>query len=307
MTMSVPAVQRALVRRVRALERDLPAVLGDDVEALHRSRVASRRLREILPVLGLERHSVRQTPIRKLRRRLRRLTSSLGGVRELDVALGILDELRHDHPDLEDVLSRARAAVEAERRECRDEMARQMEDIQAGAMFEQLASLITAAAHSPHATRVALLRRRLERRVERLDDAVRDAGSLFDVDRLHQVRVAAKQLRYVLELIHEFGRVPALRLVNQLKQFQDLLGRLHDLVVVSGYIQRERRTRSRRYSDEIDRATELLEREMRELHAGYLARVDRLARIVSICRTEIDRRLEGTTSPRLREGANHGR
>jgi CHAD domain-containing protein len=307
MTMRVPAVQRALVRRVRALERDLPAVLDDDVEALHRSRVASRRLREILPVLGLERDSVRQTPVRKLRRRLRRLTSALGGVRELDVALGILDHLRHDHPDLEDVLSRARAAVEAERRECRDEMVRQMEDLQAGGMFEQLASLVAAAARPTHATRVTLLRRKLVRRVERLDDAVADAGSLFDVDRLHQVRVAAKQLRYVLELIHEFGRVPALRLVNRLKQFQDLLGRLHDLVVVAGYVQRERKTRSRRYSDEIERASDLIEREMRELHASYLARVYLLARVVSTCRGEIDRRLEGARPPHLGTGDNHGR
>ena len=108
MTITASAVQRALARRVRALERDLPAVLDDDVEALHRSRVASRRLREILPVLGLERHPGRQTPVRKLRRRLRRLTSALGGVRELDVALGILDELRQRRPDLEQALSRAR-------------------------------------------------------------------------------------------------------------------------------------------------------------------------------------------------------
>ena len=99
--MRIPAVQRALERRVRALERDLPAALGGDVEALHRSRVASRRLREILPVLGLERDAGRQAPVRKLQRRLRRLTSALGGVRELDVALGILDQLRHGHPDLD--------------------------------------------------------------------------------------------------------------------------------------------------------------------------------------------------------------
>ncbi len=291
MTMRALAVQRALSRRIRALERDLPAALDEDVEALHRSRVASRRLREILPVLGLEHDSGRQTPLRKLRRRVRRLTSTLGGVRELDVALGILDQLRHDHPDLEDVLSRARAGVDADRRQCREEMTRQLEEIQAGDMFEELTRLVDEAARPSHATRVSLLRRRLARRAKWLEKAVSDAGSLFAFDRLHRVRIAAKQLKYVLELIHEFGRVPTLRLVGRLKEFQDLLGRLHDLQVVAGYIQRERNTGGGRLSGGADRAIELIEREVRELHASYLSRVHVLDRIVFSCRTEIDRRL----------------
>jgi CHAD domain-containing protein len=305
--MSVSAVQRALTRRVRALERDLPAALDNDIEALHRARVASRRLREILPVLALGDDSGRRAPVRKLRRRLRRLTFALGGVRELDVALGILEHLRRDHPDLGDVLSSAKASMDAERRECRSEMERQVESVRAGAMFEHLASLIAAAAHPPHTARVALLRRRLARRTRTLEAAASEAGSLFDLDRLHQVRVAAKKLRYVLELVHEFGRVPTLRLAGQLKQLQDLLGRLHDLVVVRGYIHRERRTRSRRYSDEIERASELLEREMRDLHASYMARLPVLGRIVSTCRGEVGRRLEGAPPAPRREEHRHAR
>ena len=205
MTMTTSAVQRALARRVRALERDLPAALDDDVEALHRGRVASRRLREILPVLGLEHPRGRQTPLRKLRRRVRRLTSALGGVRELDVTLGILDAFRLAHPELDEVVSAARHTAEADRRECREEMAGQVEEIRPPALFEELAHLADPAGRSSHASRALLLRRRLARRVDWLDTAVSDAGSVFAVDRLHQVRIAAKQLRYALELIHEFG------------------------------------------------------------------------------------------------------
>ena len=214
-------MQRALARRVGALERDLPAALDEKVEALHRSRVASRRLREILPVLGLERDPGRQTPIRKLRRRLRRLTSALGGVRELDVALGILDDIRREHPELEQTLLCARSEMEADRLECREEMTRQLDESRTGAIFEQLAGLIDTAARSLHATRVPLLRQRLRRRANRVEVAVAGAGSLFALDRLHQVRIAAKKLRYALELVHEFGRVPALRLVGSLKRLQD--------------------------------------------------------------------------------------
>jgi CHAD domain-containing protein len=130
---------------------------------------------------------------------------------------------------------------------------------------------------------------------------------LFAFDRLHQVRIEAKKLRYVLELIHEFGRVPTLRFVARLKQLQDLLGRLHDLEVVEGYIQRERGAEERRYAAEIDRATSLLELEMRELHASYLASVHVLARVISGCRGDVDRRLGGAGALRPHEGDSHGR
>lgn len=289
--MTGSAARRALARRVRALERDLPAALDENVEALHRSRVASRRLREILPVLGLDRGPGRQAPVRKLRRRLRRLTSALGGVRELDVALEILESLRQRHPDLGRVLAGARVAVEADRRECREEMGRQLHELQARSLFEHLSRFVDTASRPSQVTRLSLLRRRLARRADRLDLAVADAGSLFTVDRLHRVRIAAKQLRYVLELIHEFGRVPTLRLVGRLRQVQDLLGRLHDLEVVAGYVERQRHGNNAALAAQSDRAADGIEREMRELHAEYLTKVDALERVVAACRVDVDRRL----------------
>src|SRR6266704_224163 len=58
-----------------------------DVTALHRTRGASRRLRELIPVLQLD-HNV----ARKLGRRLRKITRRLGAIRELDVLLLLIDE-----------------------------------------------------------------------------------------------------------------------------------------------------------------------------------------------------------------------
>ncbi len=284
--MTGSAAQRALARRARALARDLPAVLGDDVEAVHRSRVASRRLREILPVLGLEGQRGRQAPARTLRRRLRRLTSALGGVRELDVALGILDALRQERPDLDVVISRARLAVERDRDECRGDMARQLEEIRAGELFDGLERLVGEAGRSSPDVRVTLLRRRLARRADGLERAVADAGSLFAIDRLHEVRIAVKKLRYALESIHELGAAPTRRLATCLKDFQDLLGRLHDLDVVSGYVRRQRGAPAARTA-----AIERIDREMRELHAQYLGRVHVLSGVLASCRSDVAERL----------------
>jgi CHAD domain-containing protein len=293
MTMSASSARRALARRASVLERDLPAVLDDDVEALHRSRVASRRLRELLPVLGLEGGLGRQAPARQIRRRLRRLTSALGGVRELDVALGILDDLARAQPGLDDALSPARRAVEVDRLECRGEMIRQLEDLRAGALFDELARLADEAGQSSPEGRARRLRRRLARRTDGLERAVFDVGSLFAIDRLHEVRIAVKKLRYVLESIHELGAAPTRRLVTRLKQFQDLLGRLHDLDVVAGYVRRHPAGPASFAPDARALALERIERDMRELHADYSRQAHLLDKVVAACRLDIDRRLAG--------------
>src|SRR6476660_6481585 len=75
--------------RVERFTRMLQAVEEGDVTALHRTRVASRRLRELLPVLHLE-----PDVTHKFNRRLRRITARLGTVREFDVLLGLIDELK---------------------------------------------------------------------------------------------------------------------------------------------------------------------------------------------------------------------
>ena len=77
-----------LVRqRLRALTSTLPAARVGDVHAIHQARVATRRLREALPLVATGEKG------RKLEREIRRLTRSLGPVRELDVAFEMLEEL----------------------------------------------------------------------------------------------------------------------------------------------------------------------------------------------------------------------
>ncbi len=301
------AVKRAFARRVRALERELPGALEHDVDALHRSRVASRRLRAILPVLGLERAAGADDGARTAKKRVRPVTRALGSVRELDVAIGILGEVERAYPELEEVVSAAGAEVENDRRSRREEMAGQLEDMQAETLAADLATLETMVGHESVAVRSASLRERLKRRVDRLEAAIEAAGALYAFDRLHLVRIAVKQLRYTLELIHEFGRVPTKRPVSTLRQFQDLLGRQHDLEVVAGYVRRLACTGRGRFGAEVERLLDVLARETRELHAEYLASVGRLADVIARCRGQIDRRLaEVPPERRHAAGSSHG-
>jgi CHAD domain-containing protein len=301
------AVKRAFARRVRALERELPGALDHDVDALHRSRVASRRLRAILPVLGLEGVAGADDGARTAKKRVRNVTRALGSVRELDVAIGILGEVERAYPELKEVVSAAGAEVENDRRSRREEMAGQLQDIQAETLAADLATLETKVGHESVAVRSAALRERLERRVDRLEAAIEAAGALYAFDRLHLVRIAVKHLRYTLELIHEFGRVPTKRPVSTLRQFQDLLGRQHDLEVVAGYVRRLAYTGRGRFRAEVERLLDILARETRELHAEYLGSVGRLVDVIARCRGQINRRL-GEVPPERRHaaGSSHG-
>src|SRR5207249_3613476 len=74
---------------LEAFTRTLHGVSAGKVRAVHRARVASRRLRELLPLLHLDRE-LRE----KLGKRLRRVRRALGRARELDVLLMVIDELR---------------------------------------------------------------------------------------------------------------------------------------------------------------------------------------------------------------------
>jgi CHAD domain-containing protein len=74
--------------RLDSFTRTLPGLESGEIGAVHRARVASRRLRELLPVLEIE-----QAVARKIGRRLRKLTRRLGDVRDLDVITLLVDEL----------------------------------------------------------------------------------------------------------------------------------------------------------------------------------------------------------------------
>jgi CHAD domain-containing protein len=284
------AVRRVLARRLRTLENDLPAALGHDVEALHRTRVASRRLREALPVIGGGANEGRHHA-RKTHHLVRELTRALGGVREIDVGIGLLDELEAAHPDLSVAIETTRAAMKRERADRREEMARHLADIKPGKLARKVSSLVEATGQVSPAERLQRLRRRIARRADQLEQAVDAAGALYAFDRLHLVRIATKKLRYALELAQEPGGVRTERLTERLRGIQSLLGRLHDLDVVARHVRSAAGDTSERPGSDAERLFAVIEHETRVLHADYLARTRAIADVIARCRGPLDRRL----------------
>lgn len=280
------------------MRREVGGVVAGDAGAVHRMRVASRRLREALPVLDAVDEPGRpgtRSP-RKVARTVRRVTRALGRVRELDVALALLDELERNHPRLRAATGTVRQVVGCEREIRRRAMARRVERADLGRMHREIRARAADAAMAAAAgSWKPALGVRIARRAAGVETAVEAAGGLYAPDRLHGVRIRAKKLRYVLELAHELGRVPALQAIRQLKQMQDVLGHMHDLEVLAGYtrlLELQASTRGRPHA-RIAGLLNTIEDEIRLLHAAYLEGRPVLDDVVALCRRDYCPRLGG--------------
>jgi CHAD domain-containing protein len=261
-------------QRLAALARMLPSARAGDVTSVHQARVATRRLREALPLV------VRGSSLRKRRRTVRRLTRSLGPVRELDVALLTLDEFAGTGEV-------PRAGVLSLHQTIRQERARMHADMRRSidrTRHDKLSAKLVAAAKKrdqeggrPGAIdpkQLAEARTRAARRAERLRITIENAAAIYLPDRLHEVRIATKKLRYAMEIVRDLTRSRATVQIATLKRAQDLLGRIHDLEVLidrTRALQGSPNAPTLRVSADMDLLVRRLEMECRRLHGRYIA------------------------------------
>ena len=142
---------------------------------------------------------------------------------------------------------------------------------------------------------------RLLKRSKALAAALEAAGSLYEQERLHRVRIAAKKLRYAMELAAESGVRSAIGPVRAIKRVQDTLGRLHDLQVLQGYVSASQAEPSTRTPPDggLGIIGRMLEDECRHLHARYLASVPAVQQVIETTRTTIVPQLAARSRPRV--------
>ena len=277
----------------------LQGVEDGDARALHRTRVASRRLREVLPVVHLD-----PDVAHKLSRRLRKITEQLGTVREFDVLLGVIDELKEAGRYPNAALVRVAANIGEDRIQARerllakipiDELRRVAAKLEKVARTLEKDGALRRAGTARRSSRWAI-DARVARRASTLAAAMSDAGAVYLARRLHAVRIAVKKLRYAIEVAVDVVHVTSSPDLKQLRRVQDVLGRLHDLqVLIDGArdVQAALTPPDITGWRELDRLVVALEEDCRRLHGRYMHDRDAL---LAMCM-----RLSG----RLAEGRNH--
>ena len=204
----------------------------------------------------------------------RRITRALGPVRELDVTLLLLAELEGKGAAPVRAISRVRRAVTEERLKRRRDM---LEEITPSRLDKLRKRLVRVAAPASRKTppRSALVEaaEQSAKRARLMRAAIEHAGGIYLADRLHRVRVAAKKLRYALEIQQELTHSRSTARLNRLKHQQDLLGRMHDLEILidrARGVQESLPPENRRAMSELNKLIRVLEAECREGHAAYM-------------------------------------
>jgi CHAD domain-containing protein len=289
----IPPSELMIRQRLSALGRGLAGARAGDVNGVHQARVATRRLREALPLVAPG------TKGRKLERSVRKLTRALGPVRELDVAMEMLDELARQPDAPHQGIVRLRELIVQERAGHHTDVVRSIERCDLARLRRKAVAAIRrgeddGGARAARSEERRASAQRAGRRAERLVAAIENAAGLYLPDRLHEVRIAVKKLRYALEISQQVsgarnpapGRGRSLRSMAGrmavLKDAQDLLGHMHDLEILimrSRAVQGTASASDLRVSEDLDRLVRSLETECRQLHGQYMTVRPRLLSI----------------------------
>ncbi len=223
-------VRAALAELVGGLQDADLMVRTDVPDGVHQVRVSCRRLRSVLaafrPVLDRE----RTDPVRD---ELRWAGAQLSTSRDAEVAVGHLRELVAGQPP-ELVLGPVAARLQQE--ELRDGLAggdearRELTSRRYLDLLDTLAALAADPPFTEQAARPAppVVRAVLARSVERLTTAVDLARGDEHPEALHEVRKAAKRLRYTADVAAPVLGDPVRDLVTGLKDVQEVLGQRQD-------------------------------------------------------------------------------
>ena len=268
----------AVRQRLHALTKSLPAAEKGDATRLHEARVATRRLREAVLLTASGPRA------RRVERTVRRLTRALGPVRELDVAMQTLDEIADTGGVAQAAIRALKDSIRDERHRLPADMRRQIKDVNIDKLRRRaIAGTRTHHARSSDAKGRAKARLRVAKRASRLQAKIDNAAGIYLPDRLHDVRVAIKKLRYAMEVVNQLSGSRAAASLRTLKAAQDLLGHMHDLEVLTMRVRAMQASSgppNLKLSAELDRLVRRLEAECRQLHSEYIAMRKKL---IAIC------------------------
>lgn len=200
-----------------------------DAEGVHSMRVASRRLRSALRDFT---PYMRRRDLTSLLKQTKNIAAALGEVRDQDVAIAALEKL--ENGSTAEAAAALQQLIETRKLVRDDARERLKESLVAKEFATQFnADLETATASTKQSAQKQLTFLKMSAAVivERLKELEQLSDSLykpFEVETIHEMRIAAKRLRYALELFQQcWGRALA-GYAKKVAAMQQALGDLHD-------------------------------------------------------------------------------
>jgi CHAD domain-containing protein len=239
-----------LLKHLAALRQEAPGVrLAQDIECIHRMRVASRRQRAALPLFA---DCFTRKQVRLWLEQIKGITRALGTARDTDVKLALLQKIEDEitiarfRPGVHRLILR----IVQERQGLQGPINAALDELDQTDFYTQMeTALLALQPELPPGTPYPhlLFERGQTAIVQRLEELL-----AFDayvdhpecVTELHAMRIAAKQLRYTLETFTPLYPAEFQLYLQAVKNTQELLGDIHDsdvwLVYLPQFIQDER-------------------------------------------------------------------
>jgi CHAD domain-containing protein len=233
----------ALRQLDRFISYEAKVLKGDDADAIHDMRVASRRLQQVLDLLYPK---PRPQELRRLRRQIRRCRQVLGDVRNCDVLLEIVGRsLGRKRSARREAWTAVQHFLLMRRSESFVRAMRKFGKINLAVFYVNLKEFLhhdkahdhSAAHHqhgsgAPHSAFARDLTNALESAWSNFEDHITQSHRNSRPEVIHGARIATKRLRYLLEVFHEFGVAGSADALAWLRQLQKHLGDWHDLEVL---------------------------------------------------------------------------
>ncbi len=233
---SDPAVQAAAVAiavQLRAMTAEHDKAMTGDAEAIHRLRVATRRLRAALRML---REVAPDAEAEGAADELGWLCGAIGAVRDLDVLAQLLQDratrlesgfIRALAP-LSDTI-RGQRAIEQER------LVAALDSERYGGLVQRLGAIAPKPA-ADSATLGAVAARLVRPQLRAMLRAGAGLDEAAPPETLHRLRVRVKKLRYAIELLRMVGGKPARKILRRLERVQERVGMYHDAVTAAAWL-----------------------------------------------------------------------
>jgi len=223
-----------ITRQVQALQQEMPGVReNQDIEAVHRMRVASRRLRAALPLFK------ECFPTKKYRawlKQIRALTSALGAARDCDVQLETLRQFYETLPLViyQPGIRRLMLRLRQRRIRLQRNVLRDLRQLEASHTLEGLTARLEPL--SARQNQIYLYTPYIYQRAFNAIAAQREQFLKYEqyveqpecIDELHAMRIAAKKLRYTMEIFAPIYPGELKEYLQAARKVQEALGNLHD-------------------------------------------------------------------------------
>lgn len=229
------AARIILAQLSKMMSHEKGTLRGDDIECLHRMRVASRRLRariqDFTVLFGGRSY-------RRIQKQVRAITRRLGTARDLDVFEAYLKSMFRNDSGLMEPAAALLLRVHAQQAASRRELGRFFGRVRRREIVRKIRRYFHRHRRGPMNKAVlrehmrSFSRQVIEPRWNTLEAYRRNKFTGSDgAAELHRMRIRAKKLRYSLEIFKIYYGEDYTRLILEVWKVQDTAGRVHDLEI----------------------------------------------------------------------------